>query len=114
MATLNCNTAHLTFEELLGALMTKTATGDWALRTTFVNACALEAVDCSKNALSTDQMLKKLIGVDPVCGKIAIRLANPSLTYLPFVDAAAAIAGGILVGQSYYNTTTNRITTRLV
>lgn len=114
MPTLNCNTAHLSFEELISALITKTATGEWALRTTFVDACANEAVDCSNHVLSVDSMLKKLIGVDPNCGKIAIRLANPGLTYLPFVNDAAAITGGILVGQSYYNTTTNRITTRLV
>ena len=71
---IDCNNKTLTPEQLLAALVTKTADGDWALRTMEVTACAEDAIDCNTNKLPAFEVFKKLIGINE-CGKPAIRLA---------------------------------------
>lgn len=73
MDFLDCNNKNLTPEQLLSALVTKTATGEWALRTMQVEACELDAIDCSNKTLDSFDILKKVIGIND-CGKPAIRL----------------------------------------
>lgn len=69
----DCNNKNLTVEQLLSALVTKTPTGEWALRTMEVEACELDAIDCSNKTLEPFEILKKVIGIND-CGKPAIRL----------------------------------------
>ena len=79
---INCDNNQLTDEQLLAALVTKDSSGNWALRTMFVDACSEDAIDCSNNFLTKGQILRKLVGIDPTCGKPAIRLASPVVTSL--------------------------------
>ena len=103
-----CDNNQLTDEQLLAALMTKDASGNWAFRVTFVDACALDAIDCSNNMVTTAQISRKVIGTDPVCGKPAIRLANTNMAAIQnvvtYANDAAAASGGIPVGGLYYKT----------
>lgn len=70
----DCDNNIITLDQVLSALLTKTATGEWALRTMDVTACADDAVDCDNNAVPNVNLLKKIIGIN-ACGKPAIRLA---------------------------------------
>jgi hypothetical protein len=107
---ITCDNNQLTKEQILAMLTTKDSDGNWALRVTFVDACSENAIDCSNNMLTIDQITKKVIGIDPVCGKPAIRLANTraaEIQNLPEYanDAAAASASpSIPVGGLYYKT----------
>lgn len=105
-----CDNNQLTDEQLFAALATKDSNGNWALRTTFVDACATDAIDCTNASLTKAQITRKVIGVDPVCGKPAIRLASAMGYALQSVgtyanDAAAAAASpAVPVGGIYYKT----------
>jgi hypothetical protein len=72
---ITCTNKDITPEQLVNALLTKTATGDWALRTMQVEACATDAIDCdNKHPLTLFDVLKRVVGINE-CGKPAIRLA---------------------------------------
>lgn len=71
---INCTNNILTPEQLFAALLTKTDSGDFALRTMQVEACAEDAIDCNNNAVPLFDQFKKVIGINE-CGKPAIRLA---------------------------------------
>jgi hypothetical protein len=71
---ITCENAQLTPEQILAALVTKDASGNWALRTMNVTACADDAIGCNNNQLTPVDILKKCIGINE-CGKPAIRLA---------------------------------------
>lgn len=71
---ITCDNADITPAELLSALATKTAAGDWALRTMEVTACAEDAIDCNTTNLTPFEILKNMVGINE-CGKPAIRLA---------------------------------------
>lgn len=71
---IDCNNKAISPEELLGALLTKTSAGDWALRTMEVTACATDAVDCSTPPKDFFDIMKAVVGINE-CGKPAIRLA---------------------------------------
>ncbi len=71
----DCNNKTITPDELLSALLTKTAAGDWALRTMEVTACADDAITCdTPKDMTSFEKLKMVIGINE-CGKPAIRLA---------------------------------------
>lgn len=71
---ISCTNKDLTAEQLLAALLTKTAAGDWALRTMEVTACAEDAITCDTKNLTPFEMLTRVVGINE-CGKPAIRLA---------------------------------------
>lgn len=105
---INCTNKDLTPEQLMGALLTKTATGEVAIRTMIVNACALDAIDCVTNSVPIKTNLGKLIGVNS-CGKPAVRLgikpadlaaAFGAVAYADLTAANTALAAGII----FYNT----------
>ncbi len=105
---ITCTNNNLTDEQLFAALMTKDASGNWAFRVTFVDACTTDAIDCTNNMLTMAQISRKVIGVDPVCGKPAIRLASPRLAAIQnvvtYANDASAASGGVPVGGLYYKT----------
>lgn len=114
---ITCDTSQLSDEQLFAALITKNSAGDWALRTTFVNACAEDAIDCNNSQIDFKTISRKVIGIDPVCGKPAIRLANTKAYLLQsvvnYANDAAAATGGVPVGELYYNTTTSKLHVRM-
>ena len=75
---ISCDNNNMTAEQLIAALITKTADGEWAIRTMQVEACELDAIDCNAKALPPFEALKKCIGIND-CGKPALRLALPTL-----------------------------------
>lgn len=75
---ITCDINTLTPEQILSALVTKTIAGDWAIRTMYVEACELDAINCDNSSLPTFEILKKVIGIND-CGKPAIRLAISQL-----------------------------------
>lgn len=104
---LRCDLSHLTMEDLLPALLTKTANGEWAFRTMIVDGCADDAINCSNNAIDFDSAFKNCIGIDPGCGKPAIRLASNTFAGIrTFANDAAAAAAtpAVPVGGIYYKT----------
>lgn len=106
---INCDNNGLTDEQIMAALITKDDDGNFAFRTMFVDACSEDAIDCSNNSLPISQLSRKTIGLDPDCGKPAIRLANKKAAYLngiqEFADDTAAGVGGLSAGDIYWNTT---------
>jgi len=103
----SCANSQLTFEQLLSALITKTAGGDKALRVMLVDACTLDAVDCSNNSIDADSLLKASIGIAS-CGKPAIRLgikpvdlasAFGAASYADLTAANTALSAGVI----FYN-----------
>lgn len=113
----SCNINQLTDEQLIAALLTKDEEGNFAIRTTFVDACEEDAIDCATNMLPIGTQLRKCIGVDPVCGKPALRLANTKAAQLnaleDYANDAAAALGGVPVGGLYYDTTNDTIVARM-
>lgn len=100
-----CDISHLPLEKLIPALLTKTENGEWAIRTMTVDACAENAIDCNLSALPLDVAIKKCIGIDPICGKPALRLASAYAVGTYANDAAAAAATpAVPVGGIYYKT----------
>lgn len=77
MEFIDCKTANITPEQLIKALVTKDANGEFAIRTMYVTACANDAIDCSNSQLPAFDVLKQCIGIHPVCGKPALRLVAP-------------------------------------
>jgi hypothetical protein len=71
---IDCNNNNISDEELLSALVTKTAAGNWALRTMEVTACAEDAISCDTTNMTPSEILRRVIGINE-CGKPAIRLA---------------------------------------
>lgn len=112
---ISCDNANLTIEQLAGALLTKTSTGDIAVRVMLVEACADDAIDCSNNAVPLDQLLKASIGIGE-CSKPALRLGLKKTALLTalgiptYANNAAAVTGGMLTNQAFYNSTTSKIT----
>lgn len=102
---LDCGNANITLEQALSAIMTKTSTGDIAVRTMIVEACATDAIDCSNNAIPLDQLLKSAIGIDAGCSKPALRLglkrealanAIGAVSYADLTAANTALAAGVI------------------
>lgn len=75
---ITCENNQITDEQLVAALLTQDTSGNWALRTMIVDACAEDALDCNTKDMTLSQMLRKCVGVND-CGKPAIRLAHPDL-----------------------------------
>lgn len=75
---IGCDNNNITVEQLIAALVTKTADGEWAIRTMQVEACENDAIDCSNGVLPPFEVLKKCIGIND-CGKPALRLALPTV-----------------------------------
>jgi len=112
-AFVNCINKDLTPEQLMGALLTKTSTGEVAIRTMIVDACAEEAIDCVTNSLPIKTNLAKAIGVNS-CGKPAVRLgikpadlaaAFGAVAYANLAAANTALATGVI----FYNTATSKL-----
>lgn len=105
-----CNTNHLTDEQLIQSLLTKDADGKWGIRVTFIDGCEEDAIDCNNGQLTISQALRNCIGINETCGKPALRIANKQAVYLSSIEEyasnAAAVSGGLVVGQIYWNTTT--------
>ena len=76
---ISCVNKDLTPEQLIKALVTKDANGDFAIRTMYVTACAYDAIDCSNSQIPMFDVLKQCIGIHPTCGKPALRLVNPTI-----------------------------------
>lgn len=108
---IDCTKKDLTPEQLMAALLTKDADGNVAIRTMLVDACAEDAIDCSKAALPLKANLSKAIGVND-CGKPALRLgitveALTTHLGLAFVDNGTAKTALGSAGFTYYDTTLN-------
>lgn len=110
---IDCNNNNITFEQALGACMTKTTGGEIAVRTMFVDACALDAIGCNNNALPLEQLLKSSIGIAS-CGKPALRLGvKPSdlaaafgaVAYANLTAANTALAAGVI----FFNTALGKL-----
>lgn len=107
---ITCDTNSLSDEQLMAALITKNTDGEWALRTMFVDACEDDAIDCNSGVVTLKDITRKVIGIDPICGKPAIRLANTraaEIQNLPEYTndvAAAAASPAVPVGGLYYKT----------
>lgn len=96
MDFLNCGNKDLTPEQLVAALLTKDADGNFALRTMEVDACAEDAINCANGSLPIKANLAKTIGIT-ACGKPALRIAveKPYKVYSAFltqVGSAAPVA----------------------
>lgn len=112
MDFLSCENAHLTTEQVMSALVTKTSEGDWGIRTMLVEACSENAVDCSNNAIPFDTQFKKCIGISAECSLPALRLgiskeALATHLGLAYANNAAAKTALGAAGFQFYNTTTN-------
>lgn len=107
---ITCDNNSLSDEQLMAALLTKNSDGEWAFRTMFVDACEDDAIDCNSGPVTLQEISRKVIGIDPICGKPAIRLANTRAAEIQNLreyanDAAAASASpSIPVGGLYYKT----------
>jgi len=74
----DCNDNHISLEDRLKALITKTVTGEWAICFVEVDACELDAIDCANNVMSIEQILSNCIGTSD-CGKPALRIGRTPL-----------------------------------
>lgn len=110
---IDCDNNHITFEQALGACMTKTTGGNFAVRTMFVDACALDAIGCNNNAIPLEQLLKSSIGIAS-CGKPALRLgvkpadlaaAFGATAYTNLTTANTALAAGVI----FFNTALGKL-----
>ena len=108
---ITCDTSALSDEQLLAAILTKTEDGEVAVRAMFVDACSEDAIDCNNNAeITLSKISRQVIGIDPICGKPAVRLANSRMAEIQnlpeYADdvAAAAASPAIPVGGLYYKT----------
>ncbi|MBA2648067.1 MAG: hypothetical protein H0U75_00450 [Legionella sp.] len=113
---ITCDNNQLTAEQIIAALLTKDANGENAIRVMFVDACATDAIDCENNQLTIEQGIKGTLGISD-CGKVALRLALPKGSFLndidSYVDDVAAAAGGLWIGDLYFNTTTGKAHARM-
>lgn len=107
---ITCANKDLTPEQLMAALLTKTAGlgGEVAIRTMLVPACELDAIDCTTNSLPLKTNLSKAIGINS-CGKPALRLGIKAadlalsigaVSYADLTAANTALAAGVI----FYNT----------
>lgn len=106
---ISCDNNSLTDEQLLAAVLTKTEGGEIAIRTMFVDACSEDAIDCNNNAeVTLEKISRQVIGIDPNCGKPAVRLANSRMAAIQnlteYTNDSAASSGGVPVGGLYYKT----------
>ena len=110
---INCDNNSITFEQAFSACLTKTTGGDVAVRAMFVDACATDAIDCSKSVLPLDQLLKSSIGIAS-CGKPALRLgvkpadlaaAFGAVAYADLTAANTALAAGVI----FFNTALGKL-----
>lgn len=112
---IDCTNNNLTPEQIVAAMLTKNAEGEYGLRVVFIDACATDAVDCSNNSMTPEQGFKASIGLQ--CGKPALRIALPKGTFLndisTYANDAAAAVGGLAVGDIYFNSTTSKLHARM-
>lgn len=113
---INCTIKGMTTEQIASALLTKNAAGEFGIRVVFIDADANDAIDCVNNRLPEEAQHQASIGLS-AGGKAALRLALPKGTFLnnvpSYANDAAAAAGGLAVGDHYFNTTTSRQHTRM-
>lgn len=114
---INCGNSQVTELQLQQAILAKEGT-EFGVRVIVLGAANDDAIDCSNNGLDEDSIFKKVIGID-ADGKPAIRVAIKkvalihALGVLSFTNNTTAGAGGLIVGDIYYNTTTSKLVTKL-
>lgn len=101
---ITCANKDLTPEQLIAALMTKNANGEWAFRTMEVSGCAENAIDCSNSSLPVNVLLAKAIGISE-CGKPALRLGKATKVLKVLVTQSGTSAPTLIVLENTTGTT---------
>lgn len=112
---ISCSIKDLTPDALSAAMLTKNSDGEIAIRVVFIDADTIDGVECGV-PLNKESAHKATIGLSEG-GKPALRLALPKGTYLnniaTYANDAAAAAGGLAVGDIYFNSTTSKLHARM-